>query len=194
MRRIVAFTVLLSLLACPSASAIDITVETTGTTRDGVIYSLYLDGKGEEFDAIDLSIVGDGVEFLRVLDFWKGFLPPGPGTPFTINNILLAAPTFQPGGRGWSLVANDATRTGIRIAGGPLGRKIDSSEPIFLANAMLPVDGRGVYSATFVNAGTTVGTATGQFPIIPEPSSVLLLGLGLISLAGTRHCTQRSER
>ncbi len=193
MKRIVAFATVVCLLACPSAVAIEISYEATRKDPHGIVYAFFLDGMGEEFDSIDLSIVGDGVELVNADLAIDYFVPPGPGAPYTINNALLAAPSSTPGGRGWSLVANEASPVGIRIAGGPLGRKIDSSAPIFLANAMLPFDGRGVYSATFVNAGTTVGTATGQFPIIPEPSSELLLGLGLISLAGTRHCTQRTE-
>ncbi len=191
MKKIMVLTLLLSLLACSSASAIDITAETTGATRDGVIYSLYLDGKDEEFDAVDLSIVGDGVEFLDILQGWDGFIPPGPGYPSTFISLFLRGPTFA-GGQGWTLLNSDATTAEVRIAGGPLGAKIDTSAPIFLANVILPVGERGIYTGKFVNEGNTISEVTGFWPI-PEPSSLLLLGLGLISLAGTRRCTQRPE-
>ncbi len=192
MRKIIAFTTLLSLLACPSASAIRIYVEPLGVAPDGV-YVMYLDTEGDTFDSMDLSIAPDSGEFLNIDNFISGHFPRWPGQPFTYINAWLSAPTAVPGGQGWSLLNGGPTPTEVRIAGGPLGAKIDTSAPIWLANLTLPADRRGVYAATFVNAGTTVGTATGQFPIIPEPSSALLLGLGLISLAGTRHCTERTE-
>ncbi len=192
MKKSFALTTLLCLLACPSASAIRIYVEPLGVDPDGV-YVMYLDAEGDTFDAMDLSIVPDSGEFLNVDRSNGGHIPRGPGQPFTYIDALLTAPTTVPGGQGWSLLNSGTTPTEVRIAGGPIGAKIDTSAPIWLANLMLPADRRGVYAAKFVNAGTTVGTATGQFPIIPEPSCLILLSIGLISLAGTRHCTQRTE-
>ncbi len=107
MTKIIALTSLLSLLACTSVSAVCISVAPVGASPDG-IYSVFLDGMGEEFDSIDLSIVPEGgTEFLNPDSGLNGFVPRGPGDPFTYVNALLAAPTAAPGGQGWSLVGTE---------------------------------------------------------------------------------------
>ncbi len=184
MKKTIALTLLFSLLACSSASALGISVDPAGASPDG-IYSLWLDGMNEEIDSIDFSYVVDGAELLNPDSGLNGFVPRGPGEPFTFVNALLAAPSAAPGGQGWSLVGNEATTAGIRIAGGPLGAKIDTSAPLFLANVMLPVGAIGTVRASFVNGGNTVGMNAFPFPF-PEPSCLVLLSLGLISLAGIR--------
>lgn len=201
MKKIFTLTSFFTLLACSSAPAIDINAVSDGECHDGRcrfgfisdrgIYALYLEDRGTygEFDSIDLSIAGFGAELLNPDSGLDGFVPRGPGEPFTYINALLTAPTAAPGGLGWSLVGNRATALGVRVAGGPLGRDIETppAPGIFLANVMLPVGEAGWFSATFVNDGVTIRTLTVPFPGIPEPSCLILFGVGLLGLACTRH-------
>ncbi len=184
MKKIIALTAVLALFAAPSAFGLGISVDPIGRTAEG-IYSVWLDGMDAEIDSIDISIVGDGIELLNPNSGLDGFVPRGPGDPFSYVNALLAAPTAAPGGQGWSLVGNEATPAGIRIAGGPLGAKIDTSAPLFLANVMIPADGNAEYVATFVNGGNTVGEARGPIPV-PEPATLALAGLSILGVAFSR--------
>ncbi len=189
MKKVIALTSLLSLLACSSASAIGISIDPLGLSPEG-IYTLWLDGMNEEFDSIDLTVVGEGVELLNPDSGLNGFVPRGPGDPFTYINVMLSAPTTFPGGQGWSLVANEATPAGIRVAGGPLGAKIDTTAPLFLANVMVPLRGTFCARMTVVNDGQTIAEvqASNSFACIPEPTTLSLTGLTLLGFvcAGRR--------
>lgn len=160
MKKIIALSSLFSLVACSSGYAIRINVEPDGAAANGV-YSLFLDAEGDTFDSIDLTIVRCPGEFLNVDNGFDGFTPRGPGEEFTYINALLAASTAGPGGQGWSLLSSGATPTEVRIAGGPLGSKIETAPApgLFLANVMFPVGALGHFSSTFVNDGVVIGTA-----------------------------------
>lgn len=194
MKKIFTFTSFFTLLACSSASAIQINVETSRPSPDTKMASFFLESGGEEFDSIDLSIRPDRGEFLNVDDGLDGFTPRGPDEEFTFVNPWLFVSTSVPGGQGWSFLEGRATPTEVRIAGGPLGRDIEtpSAPGLFLANVVLSVADSGTFHATFVNDGTTVATHQGVF-FWPEPSCLMLLGVGLMRLVGTRNRTRTHE-
>lgn len=51
---------------------------------------------------------------------------------------------------------------------------------------MLPIGVGASLTVSFVDGGRTIGSQTNFF-CIPEPSSLILVGLALLSLAGIRH-------
>ncbi len=188
MKKIVAETLVLSFLACSTTCAVSIEFCHCGYING--VYSVYLDGEGDTFDSIDLTIVPDDRrgELLNPDSGIDGFTPRGPGEEFSFINPLLSAPTAVPGGQGWSLVRNQATSDGIHIAGGPLGSTVETppSRGLFLANFMTYAGAR--VRGTVSHAGQVVAELklnTSQ--CFPEPTAMSLAVLCLLGFVGGRH-------
>ncbi len=189
MKKLVAFAVLLSLLACPSASAVSINVVRDRASPNAV-YSLYLDVMGESIDSIDMELRSFWPHSSALLNpdsGLNGFDPRGPGEEFTFINPLLGAQA-GPGAQGWSLVRHEATADGIHLAGGPLGSTIETppSPGLFLANYVLPPVSCAIIDLTLFSDRQIVHEISGVIPLCPEPTAMSLAMLSLVGLAGVR--------
>jgi len=184
MKNTIALTVVLAISSCSFVNAARINVLNNG----GGNFSVFLDGEGDVFDTIGVEILPDArFEFQNPDNGFEGFRPREPGEEFSfISGFLRSLPSL--GGQGFTLLDVAIESDRITFVGGPLGFGIEttgSAEGLFLANVVLPAGGSFNYNIRLIAAGLDLGTLSGVFPI-PEPTSLMLAGLGLIAFVGNR--------
>jgi hypothetical protein len=187
MKNILTLAAVVSMLACSVAKAA--TVTSVRNLSNPQVFSVYVDPMevNGNFDTVIFDAVPTpGMQFAAVTTGNAAGEPRPAGDAFTYRNrILDADPAEIPGGLGWALLGITNTPDKIGFAGGPVGLKINTSGPLFLANFNLPPGNIGMATVQLVNAGTLAFQQT--IPIgIPEPASVGLVGMALLGLAAIR--------
>ena len=157
----------------------------------GNIYSLYLDGEGDNgfFNVVTLEITPlGGATFQNPDSGFNGFVPRNAGEPYTYINQRLALDPAA-GGLGWVTFGLTTgppvvSSTAIELAGAKLGEQINTStQPggrLFLANVTLPSGVMARADWQLIDAGVA-RTMSALIFGVPEPSS---LALGALSVTG----------
>ncbi|MEM8947180.1 MAG: PEP-CTERM sorting domain-containing protein [Planctomycetota bacterium] len=175
------------LMTSAHAGSIEVTPSPTepGTTGGGNdIYTFVLDPTGMEgtFDTWELRIVADdpinqtGNDAIQTPAEDSGF-----------SAFLEAPPNFM--GQGLSAFGVDPstdTTDGISGTFASLGSNAASEQGAYTAAyVVVAPGGKGTFSYAFFDDGDEVASGSGFYGI-PEPTSLMLAALGLISLAGRR--------
>ncbi len=189
MKRLLALSAALAVVAVATTNAATISIQPLYSSQG--IYSLYLNGGTDVFDSIGVKLTpGAGFTFINQSSGGSGGPRPA-GQAFSYRNrILDLDPTDPdtPGGLGWAIVGPASNSNELSFGGGPANAKINTNGNLFLANVMLSSP-RGFGSATvnLVNNGVDLPPITTLlFPIIPEPSACILVGIGALGLAAAR--------
>lgn len=192
--------------ALPGHSA-QLRVDSFGLGQDvgSEVFGIFLDGEelNGQFDTIIVEIsTNPGSLFLeplnsRAIDF---FIPPGPGfCCLTFISFQLSSPPSF-GGNGFTVLGAVEAENQVAFSGGPLGQTIDTQhgpnvgdDGLFLANIIL-ADGTATATAQLVRAGDVIEELNTAFGV-PEPPSVALLGLTLVtcSFSGSRTPRRRTR-
>lgn len=189
---------LLSLAACSLVCVHDASLKAAalrvvGNSNDSK--SLYLSGGQTVFDGFSVSVDVQcpcGLE--NHDDGWNGFVPRGPGEPFTYVNQLLAASPAQ-GGKGLVVVDVIQEPTLLAFTAGSLSGPIQTGDSSFLANFVLDGIVPTIVTVDLRQGGILVERLMSVFPLspapcpcLPEPAALTLAGLAMsgVALLGRR--------
>lgn len=153
------------------------------------LYAFNLDTTGMEgaFDTIELVIEADAGSTLNQTNADGTLVTSAtPSDDSGFIDLLTAPPNF--GGQGLSSFGVDAATdltTGLSGTFASLGSN-GASDLGGYQLAQVVSDGAGTFRYAFFDDGTEVGSGSGEWGVIPEPTSMVLAGLSLIGFVGAR--------